>query len=114
MKMLGLYLEQQNEHRVESDWQPINSEAKKYAFIFFHLNQPKSDFNSLSLLVNVLLGLTLALSGEIKALPGSYEPQSTCGHRPLLWSVSHAWGMRLFTATKNCSLLPIQFSKPAA
>lgn len=114
MKMLGLYLEQENEHRIESDLQPINSEAKKYAFIFFRLNQPKFDFNSLSLLVNVLLGLTLPLPGEVKALPGSYEPQNTCGHRPPLWSVSHAWGMRLFTATKNCSLPGMQLSKQAA
>lgn len=79
--MLGLYLEQQNEHCIiESDLQPINSEAKEYDFIFFHLNQPKSDFNSLSLLENVLLGLTLPLPGEVSALPGSHEPQSTCGH----------------------------------
>lgn len=56
MKMLGLYLEQQMNNVLNVACNLLTQRQKKYAFIFFQLNQPKYDFDSLCLL-NSLLGL---------------------------------------------------------
>jgi len=58
MKMLGLYLEQQMNNILNVACNLLTRRQKKYDFIFFQLNQPKSDFDSLCLVVNSLLDLT--------------------------------------------------------
>ena len=118
MKMLGLYLEQQMNNALTMTCNLWTQRQKKYAFTFFQLNWPKSEFLSLSMVVNLLLGPIPLLAGRVRVLPGSYEPQSICSYWPLSWSVCHAWDMSVFAATKNCSLpgvgLPMQPSLPRA
>lgn len=57
MKMQGLYLEQQMNNVLNVACNLLTQRQKKFAFIFFQLNQPKSDFDSLCLVLNSLLGL---------------------------------------------------------
>ena len=84
MKMLFVF-GAENKRCIESDLYAINSEAKQYDFLFFHFNQLRSDFDSLCLVVNELWGLIPSPKWS-QGPTWVSEPQSTCGHWPLLWS----------------------------
>lgn len=71
MKVLDLYLEQQRNKALNLTCDLSTQRLKKDVFVFLQFSQPKSEFLSISLVVNLSLGLIPLLPGGIKVLPGS-------------------------------------------
>lgn len=89
MKMQGLYLEQQMNNVLNVACNLLTQRQKKFAFIFFQLNQPKSDFDSLCLVLNSLLGL-MAFS------------RWNLGHTWVLWASERWWSLTTITEYGSC------------